>query len=108
MTITTATTTAITTSEIDPAVIDNYANDLAEFYGVNSDDVTIATKYEATGTMQVTIPDDASEEEIANAITSSIAETLGVHHDEVEVIVNMETGELEFTISSESWTDLTL
>ena len=105
--VATATATSVTTEEVDPAVIDDYADDLAEFYGVEAEDVTVTTTYEATGTMQVTIPDDVAEEELVDTIASSIAESLGVHPSDVEVIVDMETGEVEFTVTSDSFEEAT-
>jgi hypothetical protein len=44
-----------------------------------------------------------TEEQLVDAISSSIAESLGVHPSEVNVEVDMETGAVEFTVASDNY-----
>ena len=53
--------------------------------------------------MDITIPDGVSEEEMISAVSNSIAETLGVHPGDVDVSIDMETGEVSFIVSSDSF-----
>ena len=50
-----------------------------------------------------TIPEGKTEEEITNAISASLVDTLGVHSSDVDVHVDMQTGDVSFTVSSESY-----
>ena len=96
-----ASTTA--TSNFDQNAIDNYASDIADYYGVDASDVAVSTNYESSGTLSLTIPDDVSQSELTDAVTASLADSLGIHPQNVEVTVDMETGEVEFTIISDSF-----
>ena len=100
-----ATITAM--NEVSSAIlaedIERYTSDVAEFYGVDESDIEVTTTYQTTGSMSVTIPEDISENELTDMITSSIAESLGVHPSNVEVIVDMENGAVEFTITSDDF-----
>eukprot|EP00493_Phyllostaurus_siculus_P018869 UN19167 len=46
--------------------------------------------------MIISIPDSVTEMELNDAVTNSIAESLGVHPSDIEVTVDMITGEVEF------------
>ena len=92
-----------TTSDIEDAAINDYASDIANYYGVPIEDVQTSTAYETSGTLTMTIPDDVPESDVIDAVTISIAETLGVHPSNVEVVVDMETGEVEYIVSSNSF-----
>ena len=93
----------IATSDIDQNTIDNYAFDIADNYGVDTSDVAVSTNYETSGTLSLTIPDDVSQSELTDAVTASLADSLGVHPQNVEVTVDMETGDVEFTIISDTF-----
>jgi hypothetical protein len=94
-----------TTSDIEQDTLDNYASDVADYYGVEPSDVTLSTNYESSGTMLLIIPDDVSQSELTDAITASLADSVGVHPQNVEVTVDMETGEVQFTIVSDTFND---
>lgn len=83
--------------------IEAYASNLAELYGVDESDIKVAMLYETTGSIELIIPEAISEIDLTDAITTSIAESLGVHAADVDVIVDMETGDVEFTITSDSF-----
>ena len=55
--------------------------------------------------MQISIPEGVSEDAVVDAVTSSIADALGVHPQDVDVTVDMETGAIEFTVSSDDFGD---
>ena len=98
-----ASTTA--TSEMSTSTINDYATSVAEFYGVEPSDVVVSTAYESTGSLTLTIPDDLSEDELTDAVIASLAESLGVHPQDVGVTVDMETGEVDFVITSDTFGD---
>ena len=50
------------TEEITEDELTNYVNEIAENYGVNISDVTYAVTYTTTGTIDIDIPEDATEE----------------------------------------------
>ena len=91
------------TATVSPVELDGYSQSVADFYGVDASDVSTAVVYSTGGSLTVSIPDDVSSEEFAVVMQSSLAESLGVHPQNVEVSVDMETGEVTFTISSEDF-----
>jgi len=91
------------TTPIDSTEIEHYASNVAQYYGVDISDVTVSTAYETTGSLTLMIPDDVNENELVDAITDSISESLDLHPQDVNVIVNMETGEVTFTIDSDDF-----
>jgi 2C-methyl-D-erythritol 2,4-cyclodiphosphate synthase len=52
------------------------------------------------------IPSDVSEEELEEIIKQSLAETLNTHPQNVEVQIDMETGEVTFTLTSDDITEV--
>ena len=101
--VATVTAATVATTELDEDTITDFATNVADFYGVDPTEVSTSTIYESSGSLSMSIPDDLSEAELTDVITSSIAESLGVHPQNVEVNVDMETGEVEFVITSDSF-----
>lgn len=99
--ISTLTATSIATNQHPTSEIESYVSDVAEFYGVDHSSIDIETSYEVSGEMLVMIPNNVSESELTEAIKISVAESLEVHPSNVDVVINMETGEVDFTISSD-------
>ena len=79
--------------------MDDYAQQVAEIYGVDPTDVSATVEYEVTGTMKIDIPDDVTTEEVAEAIKQSLLDTLGLHPRDVEVTVD-EDGNVSYVISN--------
>jgi hypothetical protein len=85
--------------------IDNYASEIADYYGVDSSDVTVSTNYETSGTLSLTIPNNISESELIDTVITSLADALGTHPQNVEVTIDMENGEVQFTIISPTFSE---
>ena len=74
---------------------------------VPNEAVNAEVSYIASGSMQLSIPEDSSEKDIANAITSTLADLLGVHPKDVVITsVNLETGEIEYDVSSDAFDEI--
>ena len=99
------TATTATTSQMEQNTVDDYASTVAEYYGVEPNDVTVKTSYEVPGTLSMIIPEMVSEADVIDTVTASIADSLGVHPQDVEVTVDMSTGEVEFTVVSDNFND---
>ena len=101
-------TLTLTTDEvIDSISIDALEEQIAHDYGVNVDDVIVDTIYTVTGTLQVEdIPDDLPESELEEALQQSVADALGVHSRDVDIVVDPETGDITYTISSDDDIDV--
>eukprot|EP00493_Phyllostaurus_siculus_P006853 UN06924 len=56
--------------------------------------------------MSVSMTDDIAEEIIVDAITNSIAESLGVHSSDIDVVIDMTTGEVEFVVTSDEYMEI--
>ena len=63
--------------------------------------MTVNVEYTTQGSMFVDVPEGTSEEDVANALVDSIAETLDVHPSTIKVDYNPSTGEVIYTITSE-------
>ena len=74
---------------------------IANEYGVDIDDVTIDTSYTVSGTIDIDIPEDVSDDELQVILQDSIADALGVHSSDVEVNVDPSTGDVTYNIVSE-------
>ena len=101
--VATITASTSTSEALDIADVAAYSDSVAEYYGVEADDVTTTVVYSTTGTMAVSVPDGVTAEEFSNAVQDSIAASLGVHPQNVQVEVDMETGEVTFTIISDDY-----
>eukprot|EP00492_Amphilonche_elongata_P004930 TRINITY_DN547_c0_g1_i2.p1 TRINITY_DN547_c0_g1~~TRINITY_DN547_c0_g1_i2.p1 ORF type:complete len:256 (-),score=62.84 TRINITY_DN547_c0_g1_i2:2-769(-) len=103
--VSTVSASSTTSEELSQSVVDDYTVTLADYYGVLEEEINVVTTYEATGSMSVTIPDDVNEEALVDAITDSIATSLGVHPQNVGVTVDMQTGDVEFSVTSNSFNE---
>ena len=96
--------TSVTTSELSPSEIDDITNSVVEAFNVSTGDVSTDVTYVATATLDLSIPEGTSEEEVVDAVTSTIAELLNVHPKDVTITsVNLETGEVEYEVASENF-----
>jgi len=99
-----ATVRAIIAATNEVETMNVYTEQVATIYGVNTSDVLASVSYSSSGSFVLTtIPEGRTEEEIINAISVSLVDTLGVHSSDVDVDVNMQTGDVSFTVSSESY-----
>eukprot|EP00493_Phyllostaurus_siculus_P025873 UN26218 len=81
---------------------------IIDSYDVSSDDITAEVTYVATGSMELSVDDDTSEEDVADAVIATLTELLNVHPRDVTIIsVDIETGEVAFEISSEDYDSAT-
>lgn len=97
------------TQEISDAIIADSITDLANNYGVSADNITASVTYETSGVITIdtdSIPEDMTEEELEEIIISSLAEELDLHESNIAVDVDLETGEITYTISSDELTDV--
>ena len=102
--VVTVTTALLVTEEVHQTLVPSYEDLLATIYGVDSDDVTSQLSYETSGTMQLSISNEnVTEEHVVEAVRSSVAASLGVSASNVTVTVDMETGEVDFIVSSDSF-----
>ena len=103
--VVTVTTALLVTEEVHQTLVPSYEDLLATIYGVDSDDVTSQLSYETSGTMQLSISGDnnVTEAQVVEAVRSSVAASLGVSASNVTVTVDMEIGEVDFIVSSDSF-----
>ena len=80
--------------------VDKIVSDVAEAYGVDKEDVQIEVVYETSGTIDVDITGDVSQQELEEAIQDELANLLGIHESKIEV--SIKNGTAHFTIKSDS------
>jgi hypothetical protein len=89
------------TESISPEEIVSIQDEVAESYGVESDDITIDVVYETTGSISIELLDDTlTDEELEETIEDELAALLGVH--EGNIAVTIEDGLARYTITSDS------
>ena len=83
--------------------IDELTNKVSEIYNISESEISTDVDYVISGKLDLdNIPEDVSQEEIEEAVIASIAEELGVHPKDVEIIsIDMKTGEVVYEISIE-------
>ena len=88
----------------EEASLSEIVSELAEIYGVDERDVETSVDYVASGTLGITIPEDASESEVITALQSTISDVLGVHVSDIVVSID-DDGVVSYSISSDSYKD---
>ena len=95
------------TTALDASEIIELQDVIANAYGVRADDLTTTIEYVTIGTMSVTISDSASPEEALDALTESLASTLGINEDDIQLEIDPVTGEVTYSISTNDHTETT-
>ena len=107
------------TQDLTDEEIQSLIDDVVDAYGVDDSDVTVETSYDVSGNMTLNIPEtleDANSLEVF--LEENLAEILGVdpsnvevrtvtlkHAVSVEVLVDPTTGEVTYTIKSDTFED---
>ena len=84
---------------------DDITSELAHIYGVDEADVETTIDYVTSGTLDVTIPDDVSEEEVISALEQSIGDVLGIHPRHVVVTID-DNGDVTYSITGATYDDV--
>ena len=77
---------------------------MADIYGVDPSDVETTIDYVASGTLDVTIPDDVSEEDAIAALQDSISDVLGVHSSDVVLTVE-DDGSVSYSVAGATYAE---
>ena len=94
------------TEELTDADIENIMNIAIDEFDVSNEDIRTEVSYVTSATMQLSIPEETSEDEVVDAISSTLASLLGVHPKDIVVTsVDLETGEIEYEVSSETFSE---
>ena len=79
---------------------------ILDAFNVTENDITADVNYVASGSLQLEIEDGATEDEVADAVATSLAELLDVHPKDIVVTsVNLETGEVEYELVTDNYAD---
>eukprot|EP00493_Phyllostaurus_siculus_P027575 UN27922 len=87
-------------SALDEAEVETLIDMVAQGYGVNPEDLTSVTEYVATGTMIINIPNTMSEDDVLSALTSSIADNLGVDEKSITLSIDPESGGVRYSVTT--------
>lgn len=101
--VSTITASASISEELNQNTIQNYIIDIAEIYGVGVDEVAAETVYTSSGSLIMAIPRDIPISEAQEVVAISVAESLGIHPSNIQVIADAESGEVHFTVTSPSF-----
>ena len=95
--------TQTTTREVSPDDVNYIEGVIAEAYGVDIAEVSSVTEYATTGSMTVSVPETVSEEKAISEITESMSAALGVPVESITVSLDVDSGEVTYTITSSSY-----
>ena len=95
------------TAALDESEINELLDVIANAYDVGSNDLPTTIEYITTGTMAIIIPDSSSTEEALNALTESLASTLGIDEDAIQLEIDPVSGEVTYSISTNDHTETT-
>ena len=94
------------TQKLTDADIESIMNIAIDEFDVSNEDIRAEVSYVTSATIQLAIPEETSEDEVVDALSSSLADLLGVHpRDIVVTSVDLETGEIEYEFSSEVFSE---
>ena len=94
------------TQELTVADIEGIVNVTIDEFDVSNEDIRTEVSYVTSATMQLSIPEETTEDEVVAAVSSTLANLLGVHpRDIVVTSVDLETGEIEYEVSSEIFSE---
>ena len=97
------TTSTTVETLLDDTVVNDYVTSVASYYGVNESDVTPSVSYNTGGNFVLKIPDDATSEDVVEAVVESVAASLDIHPSSINVFVDMANGVVSFTVTSEDY-----
>ena len=80
---------------------------IAGAYGVKVNDLATSTEYVTTGKILVTIPDSVSTEEALAALSESLASTLDIDENSIQLTIDSISGEVEYSISTNDYSETT-
>ena len=93
-----------TTEALTPEEIVALENTILGAYDISSDDIATSIGYTVSGELDLSLPEDTTEAELADAVINLLAEQTGVHPREVTIdSINLETGEVSYTISTDDF-----
>ena len=93
-------------SELSDEQVTALTDTILSAYNVEEDDISTEISYTTSGSLELDLPEDVTAEEVGDSVVSTLAEALGVHPRDVTVVsVDLETGEVVYTVSSSSYDD---
>ena len=93
-------------SELSDEQVTTLTDTILSAYNVEEDDISTEISYTTSGSLELDLPEDVTAEEVGDSVVSTLAEALGVHPRDVTVVsVDLETGEVVYTVSSSSYDD---
>ena len=78
---------------------------VADEYGVDARDVSMDVDYDVSGSFTVENADPSQSDVVEDTIRQSISKQTGIPVTDIDVNYNSDTGEVEYTISSNSYDD---
>lgn len=96
--------TSVVTEGLSDFEIDSMENITIDSFNVTGEAVNAQVSYIASGSMQLSVPENIIEDQLSDAITSTLADLLGVHPRNIVItLIDLETGEIEYDVSSDSF-----
>ena len=92
----------LVTETMTESEIEDIVRTAEETYGVYPGNVEAEVTYDIAGVISLALDDDIPEEQIINAMTESIANSLNVHPSNVIIIMDPTTGDFVYEISSDT------
>ena len=72
------------TESLSDYEVSDITDSAAEAYGVEAEDITIDVVYQTTGSLDIDVTGDVSEEDLEEALEEEISALLGIHEGNVQ------------------------
>lgn len=98
---------SVTSKELASEEISNITSSVVESFSVSSNNVDVEVAYVTTGSLDITVDGETSEEEFVEAVTSSLADLLDIHPKDVTITsVDLDSGKVIYEIASNNYDDV--
>ena len=92
-------------TEYSDAELQELIQKVADEYGLDKKDIETDINYEVSGTFIVENADPAKAAIVEDTIKNSISQQTGVPVSDIDVDYNIDTGEVSYTVQTESYTE---
>ena len=94
--------TSVTSGELTSNEISEMTAAVVDSFDVDASDVNTEVAYVSTGSLEINVDVETSEDEVIDAVTTSLSDLLGVHPSDVTIVsVDLASGEVIYEIASE-------
>ena len=98
--------TSVTSEELTPEEISEITTVVTNSFEVDTTDVNTEVAYVSSGSLKIKVDPETSEDEVVDAVATTLAELLDIHLSDVTIVsVDLDNGEVSYEIASDNYED---